>query len=195
MDAREQAGYDSLIDAMVAKAMGGSRIYYSEPSFEYNQQLNKQVCTIFKIKSRLSQENIWDLKEFDGGNKPKFGEPGFLEKPTQAANERSDEYCANHFCDLIKHLTLSNLGVKLIDRVDHFWPASPFDEWLDEEHAQHWMTAETFTDPDVMFGDFALMITVYAPVEGDLEEYKARYGQAFIMTKLGMDLEQHDDSE
>jgi hypothetical protein len=66
------------------------------------------------------------------------------------------------------------------------WPASPFEEWLEDSVQFHWMTAQWFAQSDTWWGDYAILLSVFVPVLTSIEEFRNDYGNAFVMTKLSV---------
>jgi hypothetical protein len=81
--------------------------------------------------------------------------------------------------------TRANTHMKFSRRLDNQWPATVFDEWLEDTFDNHWMSATWYQHEDSMgMDDYALMINVHVPVETTAEEFETAYGEAFTMTKL-----------
>jgi hypothetical protein len=154
--------------------MGGIRIYYPEPHYFIQEQLGVKCCTIFKMKQRVPAGLLSDLRAAEHKDK----------KPAALRSIGLDLY-ANRLKDEIVRKTWATANRPLSQRITYEWPASPFEEWLDENVQTHWMTAEWFQESGMgPEGDFAFMISVHAPINCTQQEWDEAYGEAFVMTKL-----------
>jgi len=152
--------------------MSGQRIHYSHPTIELDERGKKHVSTIFKIKQRIPKTLVEEVAAAEIGKSPTVQE--------------TDKYM-DRLCESIKDYTMDKQHVPIGQRVSHMWPTGPHEEWLDSVHDKHWMTGQWFTGSDNGHLDYALLLTVKAPIDNiSPEEYEKAWGEAFVLTKLGM---------
>lgn len=164
------ASYNQLWRSLYVAAINGQRIHYSKPSFEKDEQ-QRDVCTIFKIKQRIHFTDIEDLH-------------GYEHDRTFKNVKDLDKYM-DLLCKEIESHTRKMSSRPIGQRITHMWPTGPFEEWIDETHHEHWMTANWFKDESRQFSDYATVISVKAPITIPLKDYEQEYGEAFVMTKIG----------
>jgi hypothetical protein len=66
---RNQAEYNALFDSIYVVALSGQRLYYPDPIITFNDALGVDVCTVFKIKQRISRDAANDLFDMEFGRK------------------------------------------------------------------------------------------------------------------------------
>jgi hypothetical protein len=167
------ATYDRIWRDLYIMLMGGTRIYYPEPHYFMQEQLGVKCCTIFKMKQLVPADLLDDLKFEEFGKKDKdwrrLGNDLY-------ANRLKQEVTAHHW----------NKGKrKLSQTITYEWGVTPFEEWLEENVNQYWMTAEWFQEENASpFSDFAFLVSVHVPIFVPQKEFDDEYGQALVMTKL-----------
>jgi hypothetical protein len=173
---RNPAEYDALFQSIYTAAMNGQRLYYAEPAIVYDSALGRDVCTVFKVKQRINRDHADQLfnMEFDK-NSAVYKQLGI---------NRAD-LIMDRLRDYIKSETMSTSNVPLRSRFAFGWPASPFEEWLDETSPLHWATAEWFKREDDPWSDYATMVSVHVPIMGDRKQFLDDYGGSFVLTKMG----------
>ena len=174
---KNRAEYDALFNSIYTVALNGQRLYYPEPTVIYNDELRQDVCTVFKIRQRISRAAADDLfnMEFDS----KSAAYKQLDPSARA------DLILNRLRDHINADTKKTCQTPLRDRFSTQWPASPFEEWLDEAVHLHWMTAEWFKNEKDPWSDYAVMTSVHVPIMGDRKKFLDEYGGSFVITKMG----------
>ena len=175
---RNQAEYNALFDSIYVVALSGQRLYYPDPIITFNDALGVDVCTVFKIKQRISRDAANDLFEMEFDRKS---------ATYKQLGENRTDLILDRLRDRIKSHTMTTSKTPLRERFATSWPASPFEEWLDETVEYHWMTAEWFKREDDLWSDYAVMTSVHVPILGDRAEFISNYGGTFVLTKMGYD--------
>ena len=153
--------------------MGGIRIYYPQPKYFMQEQLGRQCCTVLKMKQLVPAGLLHDLRNAEYSLKDQKGRKVGL-----------DLY-ANRLKDHVASYTWNKKKRPLSQSITYEWPASPFEEWLEENVDWHWMPAEWFQDEEMgPESDFAFMVSVHVPLLIPKDEWDGDYGEAFVMTKL-----------
>lgn len=173
---KNRAEYDTLFNSIYTVALNGQRIYYPEPTLVFDDALNTNVCSVFKIKQRIARQAAEDLFEMEFDRKSATY--------AKLGHDRPD-LIMDRLRDHIRTDTMKTCKTPLRERFSTSWPASPFEEWLDESVKVHWMTAEWFKNEGDLWSDYAVMTTVRVPIFGDQKQFLDDYGSSFVLTKIG----------
>lgn len=164
--------YDRVWRDLYVTLMGGIRIYYPDPIYFTQEQLGRNCCTIFKMKQRISADLLSELRS--------------EEYPDRKDQHKID---LDLYADRLKQEVVANTWDKgprkLSQSITYEWPATPFEDWLEDNVESFWMTAEWFqVEGAGPFDDFAFMVSVHTPLSVTKNEWDEAYGEAFVMTKL-----------
>jgi hypothetical protein len=161
----EEKDLGQLQRELYITALAGQRVYYPHASIMYDETVQQDSALVFKIKAVIS----YDMLRHNA-----------LYKDT---NKTMDWLTAK-----IETQTRDSMSCKFSKRIDNQWPSTVFEEWLEHTFDQHWMTAKWYKAPVQGyiddFDDYALMISVYVPINSSRAEFDKDYGGAFTMTKL-----------
>ena len=170
------AVYDRIWRDLYVLAMNGTRVYYPEPQYFMQEQLGVKCCTVFKMKQLIMADLLQDLK---------FEEFGKVNKDWRKIG--NDLYADRLKQEIAAH-SWNNSHRKLSQTITNQWPATPFENWLEDKVDRFWMTAQWFQTENPHDGsDFAFLVSVHVPLTVPQAEWDADYGEAFVMTKLMYD--------
>jgi len=174
-DTGKRQVYEDLWVAIITSCFNGQRIHYTEPSIQFDDRIGMATGLVFKIKQQIRRGDLQDLMDLEFGTAKKNIPRGI----------DLDLYM-NRICQEIKEATWEDSKRPFSHRINFKWPAAPIEEWLEETHDCHWMTAKWFSDNDKHYGNFAILLSVYAPIpDNDIQKYKDSWGSAIVLTKLG----------
>jgi len=168
---RDRATYDRVSEDLHTSIMGGIRLYYPMPHYFTQEQLGKRCCTVFKMKQLVTWDLLSDLRFAEGGD----------HRQVKLSNY------ADRIKNDIASYTWKNRARPLSQSITYQWPASHFEEWLEDAVDEYWMTAEWFQkdyNDGSIDSDYAFMVSVHAVINCTQEEWDEQYGSAFIMTKM-----------
>lgn len=173
--------FDALWNLLLESALSGVRIYYSEPTIEYDLHLHQNIATVFRVRQRIGFAALEDLKNLETPNG----------QPVRMGDMEIESYL-HRFCKEIKSESWRTSKQSFSSRFKYMWPASPFEEWLEGEHDSHWITANWYapetenvvSETYYVNSDYAIILSVKAPLTCSVQEYQDRYGSAFVLTKL-----------
>lgn len=173
-DPTKRQAYEDLWVALITSCFNGQRLHYTEPSIQFDDRIGKATALVFKIKQRIDRGHLRDLMDLEFGTVRKNIPKGI-----------DVDLYMNRICHEIKEATWEDSKRPFSHRINFKWPTAPFEEWLEERHDRHWMTAQWFSDSDY-YSDFAILLSVYAPIDDDdIEGYKYDWGSAITLTKMG----------
>lgn len=164
----KQDEYNTYAQEIATDAWSGQRIYFPEPMFYTDARFESPVCNVLRVSSQIPMDAVSAMAS--------------IEFPNSKSNY--SDLILTRLIDSIKDDTWKTNNTPFADRFST-WPLNSYEEWLTDEHPHHWATAQTFGDRS--FG-VTILITVFAPVNRPLEEYKYEYGSSIVMTKLGIGL-------
>lgn len=164
---------DQCWSQLYTQLMAGKRIYYSNPTYFYNQQLRSTCCTILKIKQRVEAASFNQLRNLSSNKRSN-------QKPSELFSPYADELKAR-----IAAYSWQERERPISQNITNAWGVTPFENWIEDIAVPHWMTAEWYqTDESAAFGDYAFMISVHTPVIIDQDKFSEDYDSAFLMTKI-----------
>lgn len=159
--------YNELAQNVAKRAWAGQRVYLPEPYLTHSDRTGGTVCTVLRIRAPVDVTALYKMAD--------------IEFPEIKGNY-ADLYI-QRLVDSIKTDTWATNNTPFEGRFET-WPLNSYEEWLSEEHKNHWATAQTYTEPN----GTAILISVFAPVTRVIEDYQYEYGSAIVMTKLGIGL-------
>jgi hypothetical protein len=169
--AREEQDLGQLQEELYTTALAGQRLYYPHATIVYDNAVQQDSALVFKISSVI---------------------PGHMLRHNNLYKDtsRTMDWLAAE----IETRTRESIDCRFSRRLDNQWPATVFEEWLEDTFDQHWMTANWYRSPVGMtddvsppigsYTDYALMTSVHVPINTSRAEFDKEYGSAFTMTKL-----------
>jgi hypothetical protein len=160
--AHEEPDLAQLQEELYITALAGQRVYYPHATIMYDDVLRQDSALVFKIRSVIPYHKLRDNALYKDTN-------------------RTMDWLVTE----IETQTRDSMDCRLSRRIDNQWPATVFEEWLESSFDQHWMTAKWYKSrPGDTYDDYALMTSVYVPINTSRVEFDKEYGSAFTMTKL-----------
>jgi hypothetical protein len=168
--------YSNGMDTLHAHLMSGQRVYYPQPHYFTHEQLGTQCCTIFKMKQLMPLESLIEFQELD---------PEYITDTRRNSQTNFTGPAADRLVQEVVNRSWNKGKQNLSQSIMFKWPFTPFEEWVEQEINEFWMTAEWFQDPNLRrdISDYAFIISVHTPVQ-DKVKFDTAYGEAFVMTKL-----------
>lgn len=161
--------YVALSRELYSIAFKGRRIYNTNLVVTQDDILRHPAAELFKVRQRINYDSLYQLKSIEFKNNNSVGIDLYM----------------NRICDLIAKKTRTE-KIPFSTRFGR-WPASDFEEWIEETHNEYFATGEWFSDYD-KYGtyDYALLLTIKAPVPMAIDKYKNEYESSITLTKLGV---------
>jgi len=156
--------FEDLNSKLYDSIFSGQRLYYTDIDVQDTH------VTLFNVRQRIDYTFLHKLKNVEYDYQNKIDVPTYMSIICNRLQEWS-----------LKHDDLT------FDEVFDKWPASPFEEWVSEQHTNFWISCQYFSDSD-QYGtsDYALLLSVKSAITSDIEQYKHEYGSALTLTKLSM---------
>jgi hypothetical protein len=168
--------YNKLFRSICVMIVNGERVYYSDPTIEYDNRLDGDACVVFKIRTVIPIDFVVELVH---------AQKTIIKKDNPHSHYHG--LAMTEICNHVKKQTWDTRNTAFSKRITHMWGASTFEEWLDD-HDTHWMEPEWFKDEDNEFSHYAVITMVKIPVKSSRKEFEDDYGSSFVMTKLMNDV-------
>jgi hypothetical protein len=169
--AREKKDLGQLQEELYTTALAGQRLYYPHATIVYDNAVQQDSALVFKISSVIPYHMLRNNALYKD-------------------SRRTMDWLAAE----IETRTRESIDCRFSRRLDNQWPATVFEEWLEDTFDQHWMTANWYRSSGLItddvsasngtYTDYALMTSVHVPINTSRAEFDKEYGGAFTMTKL-----------
>lgn len=172
-------------DTMYGSSLLGQRLYYMEATPVTNKITGDTGFTLFGMRNVITRQMLHSATQTQKPAKNKLTGPfdiGYDKSPVRdiyAPNNNMMDTFVTYFNDVSAAIN----GQRLSSIIFNQWPASPFEEWCEDNITNFWMTAQYYEDRSRSY-DYALLVNVHCAITGDTQDFLDGYGESMTMTKM-----------